>query len=415
MNIQKYLLHSTLFAIFSGAFMLRIGFDLKLMYIIVLVNSLIIAKKYAFFFAKKLNFILFIIFLFGLLTVYLYGNELGKMSFQIIGIFVIGNYFYNFYKNTSYSLTYIFEKYCKYAYIVSIIGLVFVVVNYVAGIDISYEMSKILPYGYPGEGAKSGYRLHSILLEPAHFAGVVLPAFFYNLYYFKKKKKEFICILIALLLSFSSVGYIGILVSLIIASSGSLFKKIIVVGVSLIFGITTYVMVDDVRMRVDDTIGVLSRSDYDFNGINLSTYALISNFYVTTMVIKDSPIIGHGIGSHPISHKLYIKGVNIGESFEELGFEGINDDDANSLLLRIFSELGILGVLFMLYFIIKNYSEHYHVISKCILVYFFYKLFRDGAYFSPEMYFFVFMYINVNKQSMVKLKNKLGFLPILKS
>jgi O-antigen ligase len=263
-------------------------------------------------------------------------------------------------------------------------------------------MSKILPYGYENTTNAYDFRLHSLMLEPAHFAGIILPAFLFYLYNFKKYILRFIVIAISLILSFSSVGYIGILVCLVIVSSGSFLRKLIFVFAAYVLGLLSYTYIPNIKLRFDDTFSVYKNGDYDFTGLNLSTYALLSNFYIANSVFNDSPIIGHGIGSHPISHKRYINGVTAGESLENQGLTNINDEDANSLLLRLISEIGLLGIFGVLIFIILCYSKNKLHISECIIVYFLYKLFRDGHYFSPEMYFFVFMYVYIKKEASYK-------------
>lgn len=69
------------------------------------------------------------------------------------------------------------------------------------------------------------------------------------------------------------------------------------------------------------------------------------------------------------------------------------------------SEIGILGVLFIIYLFISIKSYRYvrfnlnvndialnKAIIKVSLIYIFLKLFREGHWFSPEMYFYVFIF-----------------------
>ena len=393
MNLRRYFLHSTVLCAFSEAFLFRVGFDFKFFYILVLVNYLLMFINYKVKFSKWINVILFLIFIIGFFTIFLFGNQLGRVFSQLIGIAIVANYFYAFFKLKLDTPINIFKLYCRYSYIVSFIGILFVFL-YQFHVDVIGLMVKYLPFGYPG--TTGTFRLQSIMLEPAHFAGVVLPAYFYCLNNIKKRKKQFFVIFIALVLSFSSVAYFGMLVCFLILKSHNPLKKILLVAFGAAFASIVYFYSEGVKLRVDDSFRTLMSNGRDLEDVNLSTYALFSNTYVAKRVFLDSPIIGHGIGSHPISHKRYVKQIDSGEVFERLDLVDINSEDANSLFLRVISELGLFGLVSVFFFICKYYKNDGTYVSQSILLYFFYKLLREGHYFSPEMYFFVMLYLFVN-------------------
>lgn len=373
--MKNYLLYSTLIGLFTEAFYIRLGFDFKLIYIIIFVNYFLIKIiKKDFSISKYWLYALIYLLITGILTVFVYDNEFSKVAFQVFGIAFMSIYFYNFLLIYDFDLVGIFEKYCNICFILSLIGipLFFILIVF-----------------------DNGYRLHSLLLEPAHFCGIMIPAYYYYMINFKKFKFKFITIFLALILSFSSIGYVLMLVGLIlvkrkinfIATGGLVF-----LAVSM--GFLAYTFIDGVRMRVNDTFAVIN--DFTVSTeVNSSTLALASNFYVSYSALKSNPLIGRGIGSHPISYKKYvyqIMGIEGYEENEDLLF--LNSTDAASLTLRTLSELGLIGMFGILFFIIKNYSANGddYKISRAILLYFFYKLFREGHYFPPEMYFFVFTY-----------------------
>jgi len=163
-----------------------------------------------------------------------------------------------------------------------------------------------------------------------------------------------------------------------------------------------YLISDNVKLRVDDTLK--SSESLDVTGANYSTYAIIANLFVTENVLEHSPIIGNGLGSHQLSSKMYLDDLIGIDTITEL--KDLNADDAASLTLRILSDLGILGIGLVLLFIYKNYTKdpELYVFSRAFIVYFFYKLFRDGHYFPPEMYFFVMGYYFLKLKSISKIK-----------
>jgi hypothetical protein len=131
-------------------------------------------------------------------------------------------------------------------------------------------------------------------------------------------------------------------------------------------------------------------------GANFSSYSLISNAIVTGHVLQESPLIGNGLGSHLISHDRFIYDIRGLDFFIDMKFVNANAPEGASLTLRVLSEFGILGYLGILAFLI-----HFHVggrgrraaISNALLTCFFLKLIRNGNYYPPEQFFFIFIYI----------------------
>jgi hypothetical protein len=360
---------------FSEAFFVRYGFDIKLIYIIVFINYFLLKiEKKDITIPKFWLFTLIYLLLTGILTIFLYSNALSGVLFQVFGIAFMSIYFYNFLLWYDGDLETLFEKYCNICFILALIGipLFFILICF-----------------------DSGYRLHSLLLEPAHFCGIVIPSYYYYLVNFKRFKFKFIIIVIALLLSVSSIGFILMLLGLILVKR----KVNLIVTGSLVFfsvvvAVIAYAFSDNVKLRVNDTVDIINDFKVSTN-VNASTLALASNFYVSFNALMSNPLIGRGIASHPISYNKYvyqIVGIEGYEDNEALFF--LNSTDAASLALRSLSELGLIGLAGILIFIIRNYSSKGddYKISRAILLYFFYKLFREGHYFSPEMYFFVFTY-----------------------
>jgi hypothetical protein len=338
----------------------------------------------------------------GGLSILIFENKISNVLSQIIGIGLISLYFYNFFRFSTYPLRDIFKMYCSYAYVISIIGLVLFFILLFFGLDINNLISKYLPfYGYPYNPNSSfvWLKVRGVFLEPAHFGGIILPAFAFLVYNYKENLKRVLIVGLALICTFSSITYIGMLAILLTLQKGAKFGKIaIITFIGVFFGLITYNYIEDVKIRVDDTFNVITSSDLNFEGTNLSTYAILSNLYVSGEVFKSSPIIGHGIGSHPISHKKYISDLTGIDTFEIWDLADTNSTDANSFFIRTISEIGLVGIILIFIFIKKNYSSYQSDISKSILIYFLYKLIRDGHYFPPELYFFVFMYYFLHRE-----------------
>lgn len=370
-GLSNYLIYSTIGVLFSEALFIRVGFDLKIFYAFIILNLSIVAYVTGLYLKRQHIYVLVSLFISGLIATLLGTNKFSVFLFQILGITLTSTYFFQFFKIYVGRSKELFELYCKFSYYICLIGVILFIVNFAAG--------------------KHDFRLKSIMLEPAHFCGVVLPSFYYYLKNFSGQKFRFFTVFAALILSFSSVGYLGIMVCLILLKRKfNIIKLSFFTGFAVLLGFVAYIVLPFVKLRVDDTFNALTT--FQVENVNLSSYALISNLYVSINVFKHSPIWGNGLGSHEVSHSKYIGSLPGSDTFND--FITLNAADGNSLFIRALSDFGLIGIFAILYFIYKNYASgnSRYILSRAILVYFFYKLLREGHYFSPEMYFFVFIY-----------------------
>ena len=332
--MKNYLIYSTLFAIFSESLMYKSGVDIKFFYLIVLINTiLLVVKNCTYYIPKTWGIVLFLFLGLGIISIFKFENNLKNVLLQIVGISVISIYFYNFFSLFKLDIRDIFRKYCLISYWLSIIGIIIFIYNFT--VVKNFE-----------------YRLHSLLKEPAHFGGIILPAFAFLLFNYKRNIKKIFVIGVALICTFSSITYVGMLAILFsLQKRANLIRLLFITITGIIFGIVIYNKIENVKIRVDDTFNVISSSELNFEGVNLSTYAILSNLYVAGEVFKSSPIIGHGIGSHPISHKKYISNLTGIDTFEIWDLADTNSTDANSFFIRTVSELGLVGIILIFIFI----------------------------------------------------------------
>ena len=88
---------------------------------------------------------------------------------------------------------------------------------------------------------------------------------------------------------------------------------------------------------------------HNIETLNASSYAFLANMYVA----KSAPsrLLGTGLGTHPINYaKIYPKVVHDIDIWTKF-------NDAYSLSIRIFSELGIIGLLYLFIFIYKTSTQ----------------------------------------------------------
>ena len=150
------------------------------------------------------------------------------------------------------------------------------------------------------------------------------------------------------------------------------------------------------KIRVDDTYKSFNAiNNGKFQGqTNVSSYALMSNLFVAKCNVIDHPL-GSGLGSHYYMHtKIYSKEIEPPVYVKTLKLDKINAPDANSLFIRMVSDLGLFGLILifgLMYLALHSFSFKDLYFAQGIVLYLLLKLFRDGHYFPPEFYFFIWI------------------------
>lgn len=165
LNLKKYLLYSSVFAIFSEAFFFHFIIDWKLLYFIIFINYFVILSHNSIKVNKYFIYLLFLILLHAILSYTFIQIPFNYFISQLLGIAVVGIYFYNLIKILD--LDTVIKTYLKFAFVVVIIGYVLFFIGY-----------------NPFSHFDGDPRLMSILKEPAHYVVVIIPA----CYYFLKTK-----------------------------------------------------------------------------------------------------------------------------------------------------------------------------------------------------------------------------------
>ncbi|MHB8303819.1 MAG: O-antigen ligase family protein [Acidobacteriaceae bacterium] len=368
-------------SIFSAVTVLHAGLDIRLYYLIIAFNLPWLLLRWRLSVPKTYLIILTYIWISGLIEVAFGPDTLPKYLMEAVGISVVSFYFYIFFATESHSIVEIFDRYAKACVYVTSLGIVLTVVE-------SLAMGYYVP-------------VKSVLPEPAAYATVVLPCFYYYASSgktYRHRQLYMWTILTGILLSVSSVGVLGLFLSIVLLlrrKSRTLFVAPLLVGI-LFFA--TYAGSGHFRMRVDDTVQSLSAMDV--SNANLSTYALVSNAYVAIRAFEERPFFGYGVGGHVIAHAKYIDNLPGVEAVGDL--IDLNAQDANSLFLRTMSEFGLIGIVFVIVFLVYSWTPGqtvYSNVSASVFVYLCLKLLRGGHWFGPELYFFVWTYVLVAKQA----------------
>lgn len=346
--------------------------------------------------------LLFIPCVLGILQIYSGNNTWAGFMKIFIGVMLSASFYQYVMMNYKYDVEKIFSYYMKGAYIVSIIGIVEVISYYIGfrpGYDYKWLFNKwgIVP------NSSGGIRMNSIFSEASQCAIMIAPAAFVVIYNIIFRKNYFIhtqkgiLILIATVLTTSSTGFIGFFISglLIILNYAKISNFI---GAAIIFfalGSLLYGNSPEFKKRVDSGLGLWLDEDFSRDNVNSSSFVLYNNYHIAVENFKANPIAGTGLGSHAVAFEKY-------SLTKQAGILNIdfNKSDANSMLLRLLSETGLLGIFFILFFIFKFYvvrsrkhpeSQHW-IIGSAVLVIIILYLLRQGNYFINGFPIFMWIY-----------------------
>jgi hypothetical protein len=251
------------------------------------------------------------------------------------------------------------------------------------------------------------YRFCSWFAEPSHYVYATLPAAsFALLRWHSEKKLEYssIPLLFSYVLADSSTAYLGVGITvLLMADFRSIKRVLMAVTFCAVAAYGAYSLSSNLQLRVNDTLSTeiktetsdalsqAARTENPDFGANATTFALVTNGYVAWRAFLTSPLFGSGLGTHTYSYDKYSTEI-VSPTFI---LWGLNRDDANSLVLRLMSETGMVGLLAVLFLIIYFGRIPAHlptIIRNAILPYFALRLIRFGAYFSLENFFFIMIY-----------------------
>lgn len=364
--------------------------------ILLLVNVIIIATTKTFCFNKVINISAILIVLWSIISITILGYGYSKFVQQFILLYVVVTCYYNFFNYIQFDIEVLFEKYIKYIYILSLVGLLQFVVFALSGINITdflYQKGST-------EVASGVIRITSILREPSQFSCALTPAIVYILFVGSKIQLSIhkkVVLFLTVILTFSTITYCVLAIALIYKYCiyyNSFFIRIFatcVLAFLIINGIFTDITTKssdsafaEIVIKLDDSIsGIKDMEPQSFELLNLSSYATLSNIWVAL----NAPLrlTGTGLGTHYQNYySTYIS------NFQ---YHGQNADEAYSLATRLYSEFGLLGFLLIILQLIRNFNKN-SAINIAVAFLILSQLIRGGHYmrYGLVMYFFMYYY-----------------------
>jgi hypothetical protein len=307
-----------------------------------------------------------------------------------------------------------FRLYLKGALIVSMVGLL-IFLDSLFPVGIYAALSAFLNLNLiPGV---FGIRIASTLGEPTYFANSIAPAGLFALWRLFFRQSDFdaylqdrglwlkgwqaLAILVALVLTYSTMALVGMLVSfaLILLIKRQL-RTLLFSGFLVLLTVTIARTVPEINERLVGLRNVTEVADTNVHG---SSAILYNHAVITWENFSRNPWVGSGLGSHPVATKKY----GILRDTTAFAYAEQNAPDASSMFLRIASELGLFGILLTLFFLRTQYFkvqlyDHEGLVLKLISVAFLVtlllQLFRQGNFILNGFPFFVYGYFFAYQQ-----------------
>lgn len=377
-DVETYLVFSTIFSIFLLLNFLHVGIDIFLGYPVILLNCgvLLVLDRLAI--HRDHAIVIGAIALTSLIASHFSPTPLTSILAQIAGICIMSIYYFSILTTSGLTVLKWMDLYARISFYLAIFALA------------EYVLRHVVHYGGDEQ------RLKAFFPEPSLFIYTTLPAIGYYINSWAMNRRygiEALIFVLAYILADSSLGYIGLLLIGIFAFIRMTVWRILfglIVACALLAGV--FYASYNFRIRATETW--LAISHMSVRNTNGSTFALLSNLYVTAVAARDHPILGVGIGGYHSVYDFYIH--DLGE--KELQNEplGLNSDDANSLFLRVLAEFGPFGLMLLFSFIFvcaRVRDDPYRKIRNALLPYMLVRMGRFGSYFSLELYFFVGLYL----------------------
>ena len=311
---------------------------------------------------------LILIYLYIVLQTFVFNfnvNSIASSFKQFVGLIVFSTSIFSFitvYKNR---LVEIVKTYYKFVIFVSTIAIlqvllfIFFKISFVPQNFISGTTTALHSNTFRSEIIGIFPRAIGLSTEPSHFAVISLPGVYLSLLVLIGKGSEFgltskfkaIIIVLGLILSFSLVGYLGLILCLVFIFASQLrrhFIKITLISLPLVV-LFLFSFRSPVGHKLTSMISMFKNiKGYEYTTNELSGWAMVSNIMVAKEGLKRSHYLGTGLNTHMFTydssiHKLF-KSTQI--------IMILNRENAGSLFIRLTSEFGIPGIIGIIFFLI---------------------------------------------------------------
>jgi hypothetical protein len=326
-------------------------------------------------------------------------------AFHFIGFVLYSITIFSYISVFRNKLLEVIQKYYKFVLIIAWIAIIQTLVFVAFGITVKPQSLLYNNWSNPFVIEILNFLPRAIGLsaEPAHFATLLLPGVYVAILMLTdknyslniKNKKQAVIILFAFILSFSIVGYFGLLLCLIAiygnVLKGKFFTKLALAALFVCLGFIIYS--SSLMYKLRFLPAMISNVDsYEFTSNDLSGYALVTNLFIARSALEESNFFGKGFNTHKDSYDKYIFKIFSGS---QVIMEGLNKEGAGSLFIRVVSEFGLPGICLFLFFMFHywikrdgNSTKLRNINNLSVIMLVTYSA-RNGEYLN--LFFFLFL------------------------
>lgn len=307
----------------------------------------------------------------------LYGYDLGVLAKQgLVAALVYTGFAFLVAKTTSGQLI---KAYFNVCFLAAVFGL-FQFVLSLGGVAILMKV--------PG-------RLDSLAYEPSHYAIAIGPACYLALRALWSERKWFkpreLTILASMLCTVSLTAAMILLASALIIGARQRGPWLALGTILVAFGLyaNQELLPEEIQERISAIEGEEATEARGVADItNLSLFSILSNWEVAVDTLKQGRVLGNGFGGHADAYTAHY-GDQMLLLDDRFGFNLIA---GHSLFIRVFSEMGLLGLLLYLFWIWKGLrwaNEPRRLWWTLSAIYLIGRIFKLGGYFEVGMPIFI--------------------------
>jgi hypothetical protein len=296
------------------------------------------------------------------------------------------------------------SMYLAVAFIASVVAVfqeLSFLLDFKSGYDLKWLFNGYANLTYSGIFLK----VPSIFTEPGYLAPFLIPAAYLSVKSLvfgsgEVSRTVVIFILLAIIFTFSLIGYFGLLLALFILFRKNILIALLATGLFIVYGMLN---VQSIKPRVDAFINTF-QSGLMIN-YNFSSLVLILNYHISKEAFKQNPVLGAGIdGYEMMSDRIIDRGFSehVLNKFTKMNQpEYLMVKDGGNLFFRILVEFGLTGIILITFFLWRNFSPtnyEKHIQFMCLIFIMTYAV-RTGQYLRLELWFFTMMFLKINEDA----------------
>ena len=328
---------------------------------------------------------------------------------------------FSYFAYYNYDYRRVFRHYLVIAQLVAAVGL-FQEASYIVGFEPGWDLSWLLIGQLNHDSlldlSRGGalMRISSFFSEPGYLAAALSPAGFLavnriavgNKTYFTRAQAAMV--LCAMFLTFSTIGYCGILLSVIFHLHWRHWRRalipLLLVGAVGGWAVTS---LDFFRSRGEGLwISLVTNDVTGYENASALIYA--ANAEITRQNLMERPLIGSGYDSFMTTALGTLDRMGLPDGF--LNFissqevENLNFADGATMYFRILTEFGLVGsaLIFLLFYVyrVRGADPERKVLQNMCTVFFLTYSLRTGQYVRFELWYFIALYCCVKAHDTVK-------------